>query len=160
MHTTCHVFIYNFGRRVCFWSCFNPAVIVVQWPKTAAMPFSKSCPSCGGEVHVRKLVCQFCGCVLRSSKPLVNTIKLKTRSAASQVLKRALETEKETAKRGKLNKERAIIGAEPLKHQTKPMNVESSFCLSTTCTSIKFDYSNNLPTNMYLVCGYYCNWHW
>ena len=72
------------------------------------MPFSKSYPSCSDEVHIRKLACQICGCVLQSSKPLtvtVDTIKQRTRGA---VLERALETEEETAKRKKLNKERAV----------------------------------------------------
>ena len=76
------------------------------------MPFSKPCPSCGVEVHIRKLSCPICGNVLRRSKShtvTVNTcISSRTRNAVYLAVKRTLETEEKTDKRRKLEKDRAI----------------------------------------------------
>ena len=76
------------------------------------MPFSKPCPSCGVEVHIRKLSCPLCDHVLRGSKSHTVTvdtcISSRTRNAVSLDVKRTLETEEETEKRRKLEKDRAI----------------------------------------------------
>ena len=66
------------------------------------MPLFRACPNCGSQIHVRKLACP-CGHVFRGSKPLTtrNASRKSDVSAA-----RALETEQQTAKRRKSDRER------------------------------------------------------
>ena len=67
------------------------------------MPLFRACPNCGSQVHVRKLVCP-CGHVFRGSTPLTtrNASRKSDVSAA-----RALETEEQTVKRRKSDRDRA-----------------------------------------------------
>ena len=76
------------------------------------MLFTKPCPSCGVKLHIRKLSYPLCDHVLRRSKSHTVTvdtcISSRTRNAVSLAVKRTLETEEETEKRRKLEKDRAI----------------------------------------------------
>ncbi len=59
------------------------------------MPLFQACTNCGSQIHVRKLTCP-CGHVFRGSKPL--TVRSSSRKSDVSTT-RALETEKQTAKR-------------------------------------------------------------
>ena len=68
------------------------------------MPFSKPCPQCGDEVHIRTLKCPHCEHVLRNSKSL--TVRRKC-NAASTMARRALETPSKAQQRLQQEFERA-----------------------------------------------------
>ncbi len=68
------------------------------------MPFSKPCPQCGDEVHIRTLRCPNCDHVLRNSKSL--TVRRKS-NAASMMVRRALETPSKVQQRLQYKCERA-----------------------------------------------------
>ena len=65
------------------------------------MPLFQACSNCGSQIHVRKLACP-CGHVFRGSKPL--TIRSASRKS-DVIATRALESEEQTAKRRKCDRE-------------------------------------------------------
>ena len=89
---------------------WRPCVALFAWSTTKGveiqgictkMPLFWACPNCGSQIHVRKLAC-LCGHVFHRSKPL------STRNASRKgdvSAARALETEEQTAKRRKTNRE-------------------------------------------------------
>ncbi len=66
------------------------------------MPLFQACTNCGSQIHVRKLTCP-CGHVFRGSKPL--TVRSASRKSDVSTT-RASETEEQTAKRRKCDRER------------------------------------------------------
>ena len=97
------------------WACFRYKAHIegLIWHSTKGveiqgictkMPLFQACPSCGSQVHARKLACP-CGHVFRGSKPLT-TKNASRKSDVSAV--RALETEEQTAKRRKSDREHVV----------------------------------------------------
>ena len=89
---------------------WRPCVALLAWSTTKGVeiqgiciksPLFRVCPNCGTQIHVRKLAC-LCGHVFRGSKPLT-TRNASRRSDVSAA--RALETEQQTAKCRKSDRE-------------------------------------------------------
>ena len=91
------------------------------------MPFSKPCPQCGDEVHIRTLRCPHCDHVLRNSKSL--TVRRKC-NAAFMMAHRALETPSKAQQRlqqecERANKNRGVESPERTQRRRKLDNVRA-----------------------------------